>query len=161
MKAFMTNGTLPFLKKLANKHTNITFYFMENEASTLAYYEGIRKQIFVAGREFQAIIKSGDLQEHGFVSMEHIPIHSDSQSIFENRFTKLKETIMQTKGVQALRLLKPKKGNTYVIFIQWRNKGFYENWLEDKPEISIKSPAYFGERRFTTLYHMVEEEEED
>lgn len=160
MKVYMTNGTLSFLMKLANKNQRIHFYFMHNESSTLAYYEGIKKKVFAAGREYTAIDHHGEIAESGFVMMDHIPVTSETQPIFENTLPQMRSSVIKAPGFQALRFLKPRRGNQYVIVTQWHTKGDYENWFENEQEPSIKSPAYFADKRFKTSYHMVEEEEE-
>lgn len=159
MKVYMTNGTLPFLMKLAEKHKQISFHFMRSDSSTLAYYEGIKKRIFAAGREFEAINSTGDIAENGFVMMDHIPIPSDTQPVFENSFHEIRQTIVTAIGFQALRLLKPRRGNTYIILTQWNHKSSYEEWAETTPDILVKPPAYFADKRFRVGYQMVEKEE--
>lgn len=161
MEAYMTNGTLSFLTKLAEKHPKIHFYFMENNSSTLVYYEGTKKRIFTAGRQFRAIDYRGDISESGFVMMEHIPVAPDSKPIFENSFSKVKQNITDSNGFQALRFLKPRKGNIYIILVQWVQQSDFEEWVDQRPEMTVKSPAYFADKRFTTNYHMVEEDEEN
>src|SRR5690625_6260456 len=81
MRAFITVGTLSFLKKYITKHPQITFYFMSNMygSGTLVYYEHQRKKIFAAGKVFNILFAQGELQEKGYVSMETIPVSVDAQ----------------------------------------------------------------------------------
>ena len=108
MCAFITLGTLKFLKSFIVKHPDIHFYFMNNmyDNSTLAYYEHQRKKVFTAGKVYDIIFSIGTLQEKGFVAMETIPVTKDSQPLFEQQVEKQLEIIEQMPNVYAFRLLK-------------------------------------------------------
>lgn len=159
MRVYMTNGTLPFLLKLAKKHSDITFFFMKNEQGVLAYYEGTKKKIFSSGRTYEALEQYGNVVMTGFVAMEHIPIQSDSKPVFEKQLPLLKEQMIKADGLISLRILKQRRKNHYVILSQWFSKKDYEIWKEKEEEITVKNPAYFLNRRFTTGYHVIDEEE--
>lgn len=166
MKAYMTNGTSEFLKKLKDKHPKITFYLMTSSTGSLAYYEGEKKKVFSAGREYEALIQTGELQEEGYVVMNNIPVTDDGRAPFEDRFKNRKNAVEDMPGFQAFRLLRPKKGNTYVVMTQWRSKSDFEYWKESDQfkqahkDQATKPPAYFADRPFVTSYTMLVEEEE-
>jgi heme oxygenase (mycobilin-producing) len=161
MNAYMTNGTIDFLKKIEGKHPGTQFYFMSGSSNDLAYYEGT-KNIFVAGREYEIIIQTGEPHEKGYVVMNHIPVTDEGQSVFEDNFKKRQHTVDQYNGFIAFRLLKPKKGNTYVVFTQWKSKESYEGWKTSsdfqKSHTGIKPPAYFADRPFVNTYTMIEKD---
>lgn len=167
MKVFMTSGTLSFLEKLAEKHPQITFYYMYNNSSTMAYYEGTGKSVFAAGREYGALLASGHMQVDGFVAIHYIPVLEESKPVFEKQILNRQKLIEVASGLQAFRLLKPITGDTYAIFTQWSLKSNYVNWKSSNgakqffPDKSIKKPAYFANRSFISTYYMVEEEEEN
>lgn len=166
LKAYMTNGTYDFLKKLESKHPQITFHFMR-DINTLAYYEGTGKSIFTAGRTYDILFSKGTLQEKGFVVMNHIPVTVEGQPVFEDRFAKRQGNVETMPGFQAFRLLKPEKGHTYIVFTQWDTKVHYENWKTSKSfqkahqQKTVKQPAYFADRPFLHTYHLITEEEQD
>src|SRR5699024_9547160 len=166
MNVFMTKGTFDFLKKLPEKHTNIDFYFMRESGSTLVYYENEKKNIFASGKEYETVTTSGTLQENGYVVMNNIPVADDGMEIFEDKFKQSKQNVESMPGFQAFRLLRPKKGNTYVVMTQWGSEADFENWKNSnqfkqahKDGGDVKPPAYFLDRPFVTKYQMIDMDE--
>ncbi|MDY0406223.1 antibiotic biosynthesis monooxygenase [Virgibacillus sp. 179-BFC.A HS] len=164
MKAYMTKGTYPVLKKIEEKNPGITFSYMEGSGGTLAYYEGEGKSIFSAGRAFDILLTKGKIAEKGFVAMNNIPVLEEGQPVFEEQFRNRLKTIDNTPGFKAFRLLKPLKGHTYIVFTQWGSEKDFEDW-KASPQFkaahdkhAIKTPAYFADRPFLSTYHMVKED---
>lgn len=161
MNAYMTNGTFDFLKKLRDDYPAINFYYMSGDSSTLVYYEASSKSIFSAGRSYEAIIENGDLQESGFVVMNNIPVTEEGTAVFEDRFKQRQQNVESMPGFQAFRLLRPKKGNTYVVLTQWASEDDFENWKNSDQfkkahkDGGTKPPAYFADRPFITSYQMI------
>ncbi|RYG72845.1 antibiotic biosynthesis monooxygenase [Lentibacillus lipolyticus] len=163
MNAYMTNGTLDFLKKLPEKHPDIPFYFMKEGTSTLVYYEGNRKNIFASGRSYEIVTENGDLQTDGFVVMNNIPVADEGKATFEDKFKQRQQNVESMKGFQAFRLLRPTNGNTYVVMTQWASESDYDNWKNSdqfkqahKGGADAKPPAYFLDQPFVTSYYMIE-----
>lgn len=162
-KAFMTNGTYAFLKKLEQKHDHLSFYFMKNH-DTLAYYEGIGKSVFTAGRAYDILLSKGLIEKQGFVAMNHIPVTTDGRPVFEERFKQRQHAVETMPGFQAFRLLKPKKGLAYIVLTQWKREAYFNEWRESKAfekahnKQSVKQPAYFADRPFLKTYTMIKEE---
>lgn len=162
VKAFMTNGTISFLKGFEKKHPDVNFYFMSGKGGGLAYYEE-EKTIFTSGRGFDILIANGKLQQEGYVVMNNIPATSENKYILEDNFNKWDNTIEHMPGFQAFRFLRPLKGDTYVVLTQWRSSEDFDQWkqTEQFQELTkiqeIKKSAYFPSRPFTSTYHMYEE----
>ena len=161
MRVYMTNGTLSFLIKLVKKHPNIKFFFMRNEQGVLVYYEGAKKKVFSAGRTFQTLQQVGTIKQKGYVMTEHVPIQGDSKPLFERQLPSFVESLAQATGIIAVRILKQRWRNHYVIFTQWENKSDYETWEEQREQLEVKKPAYFLNRQFKTEYFLIDEEELD
>lgn len=171
MKAHMTNGTWDFLQTIAKKHRQYNFFFMlsDTSTSTLAYYETMSnaRSVFAAGRSYEVLIKSGELQEEGFFVMNNIPLTEEGIPIFENRLTNKQNHLDDVQGFIAFRLLRPLRSNTYVIFTQWASEDYYELWRESDnfsqffTYQTMKRPAYFSARPFTTYYSLFYEDEEE
>ncbi|WP_047986164.1 antibiotic biosynthesis monooxygenase family protein [Ornithinibacillus californiensis] len=163
MNAYMTNGTYDFLAKLAKKYPAINLHFMSGSSNDVAYYEGTKLKIFQSGRDFEILVQSGDIQETGYVVMNNIPVIDEGQPIFEDNFKKRQKEVDNQKGFQAFRLLKPLKGNTYVVFTQWDSAESYERWKESdgfkKAHTETKPPAYFADRPYINTYQMIEKNE--
>jgi len=171
MKAHMTNGTWDFLQRVAEKNKQYQFFFMLSETSnsTLAYYEtdSSARSVFAAGRSYEILLKSGDLQEEGFFVMNNIPLTEEGIPVFENRFKNKQNHLDYVQGFIAFRLFRPLKDQTYVIFTQWASKDEYEQWRESDNFIElfddqqVKRPAYFSSRPFVMHYSLFYEEEDD
>lgn len=156
MRAFMTIGTLKFLKAFIEKHPNIDFYFMNNmyESSTLVYYEHKRKKVFAAGKTYDIVFSVGTLQEEGFVAMETIPVTKEGQPLFEQQIQKQLNKFEEMSNLFAFRLLKLRRGQDYILLSQWKSPAYYETWQQKREKTIVKQPAYFASRPFTTHYLM-------
>lgn len=167
MNAFMTSGTIEFLEKLEEKHADLHIRLMINNSRAIAYYEHENKKIFQSGREYEILTKIGHVFTTGYVAMNNIPVREESERIFENLFKDRIRAAENMPGFQAVRLLKPKRGNVYIIFSQWDSKANYENWkaspefASDLVQSMVKPPDYFEERPFLNTYHMYIEEDEE
>ncbi|MEC5423680.1 antibiotic biosynthesis monooxygenase [Virgibacillus sp. C22-A2] len=165
MKAYMTNGTVDFLKKLDDQHPAVNFHLMSSNAGGLAYYEDHKKNIFSSGRAYEVLIQKGAIQTEGYVVMNNIPVTDDGRAAFEDRFKQRQNDVDMMPGFQAVRFLKPDKGNTYVVVTQWASAQDFENWKNSEEfkkshqGQGTKPPAYFADRPFITTYHMLNREE--
>lgn len=163
----MTNGTSDLLEKIVMKHPHLMIHLMKSKTSTLAYYENAKKSIFQAGRGYEVIVQNGDIKDEGYVVMNNIPLSEEGIPVFEYRFKKRQTALNNVEGFQAFRLLKPKKGNIYVVLTQWAAEEDYEAWKESEDfsiahqNQTVKPPAYFTERPFITIYTMGEEDENE
>lgn len=166
MKAYMTNGTIEFLKTLVEKHSSLAFRLMYNNKGGLAYYEHPNKAVFQSGRAYEVLTAVGEIQESGFIVMNHIPVPEESQPVFENRFVNRQQTVETMQGFQGFRLLKPKRGNTYVVLTQWASIKDFENWknstafAEAHKKQTAKPPAHFSEKPYVATYTMYDEEDD-
>ncbi|WP_229683120.1 antibiotic biosynthesis monooxygenase family protein [Virgibacillus oceani] len=164
VKAYMTNGTYEFLSKLQDKYPQIAFYYMAGGGSALAYYENYKKNIFTAGREYLVLQESGSIKTSGYVVMNNIAVTDDGTAAFEDRFKQRAGEIDKMPGFQAFRLLKPKKGNTYVVFTQWASETDFESWKnsdtfqKQHQHGPTKPPAFFADKPFVTTYTMIDQD---
>lgn len=166
MKAYTTKGTYDFLKKLPDKYPDVELHFMSGNSGTLAYYENHKKNIFSAGKTYEVLTNSGLIKENGYVVMNNIPVTDEGKAVFEDQFKTRQKNMEKVPGFQAFRLLKPKKGNTYVVFTQWASEKHYEDWKSSAhfqnqhKDMVTKPPAYFADRPFVTSYGMIRRDEE-
>jgi len=165
MNAYMTNGTINFLEKLADQHPTFTFFIMNSVSSTVAYYENEGKNVFNSGREYEILIQNGEMQMEGFVVMNNIPLTAEGSPIFIDRFRKNQPKIENVPGFQAFRLLKPVKGHVFVVLTQWTSENDFKIWqesdgfAESHDNSSIKPQAYMPDKPYLTSYSMHVEEE--
>ncbi|MDL4842773.1 antibiotic biosynthesis monooxygenase family protein [Aquibacillus rhizosphaerae] len=168
MHAYMTNGTLDYLSKVANKHPQLNILFLEDQDKTVVYYEADKPTIFEAARKYDIVVSSGNLKEDGFVVMNNIPVTDEGKPIFESQFKKRASLIDNTPGFYGLRVLRPFQGNTYVVMVQWQDEASYEMWKDSdsfkkshsKTDKTEKKPPYTAGPSYVTTYKMVDFEEE-
>lgn len=168
MWAFMTTGTIPVLQKITEQYDDITFHYMRNGRSTLVYYESERKKgVFASGRAYALLHNSGQLNEKGFVVMEHIPVVEDAQDLFENNMQAFLPKLARAYGLHAIKFLKATKGLTYCMVTQWKSEEAYRTFesssMHDFYQDAklARKPAYFAERPFTSVYYMIEEDDQE
>ncbi|MYL51175.1 antibiotic biosynthesis monooxygenase [Halobacillus litoralis] len=168
MKVSMTNGTLNYLSKLSQQHPEASLFFMQDQDKTVAYYEGEDTSIFEEGRNYETVDHVGTMQSNGYVVMNNIPVSDEGRPVFEDRFKKRAGNVENREGFQAIRILRPLKGNTYVVLTQWRSEQDFEDWKNSKSfdEAHKKSgpqhqkkPSFIDGDAYITKYQMIELEE--
>ncbi|KAB8139014.1 antibiotic biosynthesis monooxygenase [Gracilibacillus oryzae] len=159
MKAYMTNGTYEFLNKLKNKHTISPFLLMNNRENAIAFYESEKQSIFQTGRNYEVIAKEGNLSEEGFASIIHLPITDEGRPIFELEWKDKLKRVGQLNGLIAARVLRPLRGNEYLILTEWADNKVYQTqkdfFIEEE-----KSPYSSAGPNYTKTYHVGEKEED-
>lgn len=167
VKAYMTIGTIDFLEKLDEKYPELEFKLMENREGGLAYYEHSPKEVFETGRKYEILEKAGDMQDTGYVVMNNIPVPEEGKPLFEDRFKKRKGAVETMPGFFAFRLLKPLKGDKYVVLTQWASQKYFEYWKEsnvfsEAHETPAEKPSsYLFQNAYISTYKMYVEEDED
>ncbi|QST00740.1 antibiotic biosynthesis monooxygenase [Pontibacillus sp. ALD_SL1] len=160
MNVYMTLGTYDYLASLTEKHDQKIF-LMQGESSALAYTEG--ENIFQEPRSYETVDHQGELQEEGFVVMNNIPVTDEGRPLFEDRFKNRAGAIEDSPGFQAIRILRPEEGNTYVVFTQWKDESSFEDWKNSQafqkahknsgPQ-STEKPSFSAGPAYLTKYHM-------
>lgn len=162
----MTNGTIDFLQKIVEKYPQFNLKLMQSNEGGLAYYEHSPTKIFQSGRSFEILEELGEFRESGFVVMNNIPVAEEGRPVFEDRFRKRKQSVETMPGFQAFRLLRPIKGDTYVVLTQWASNNDFEKWKksdvfsEAHKNEAVKSSSYLFKSSYVASYTMYEEEEE-
>ncbi|WP_347861223.1 antibiotic biosynthesis monooxygenase [Salimicrobium sp. PL1-032A] len=161
----MTNGTIDFLKKVKEQHPDQHIRFMQGSDSTVAYYEGEPPSVFSEGRDYEIVDSVGTVEEEGFIVTNNIPVSEEGRPTFEDRFKNRKGNVEGMDGFQAIRILRPLSGKTYVVLTQWRDHASFENWRNSQsfeqahkksgPEHSQK-PSFIDGDAYIVHYHMVD-----
>lgn len=142
MNFYITSGTYDFLEKLLNKYNDEKMVLMQNAQNSLLVHETTKKSVFGSPRKYEVIDGKGDLPDAGFIVFHNIPISDEGKPVFEYSFQNKKHLIERSPGINGIRLLRPKKGDTYIILTMWKDEKYYNNWkkTEDyKAVIAIQS----------------------
>ena len=132
MNIFLTSGTIDFMKTLQKQFANEEMVVMHGASNSILLHETIGKTLFQTPRRFEVISSSGTLQQHGFFALNNIPVTDEGRPIFEHRFHNQADTISESPGFIAQRLLRPLNSDTYIVLTQWTAKNFFELW-KDSP----------------------------
>lgn len=128
MNFYMTSGTFDFLKKIKDKYTKEIMLLMQNNEGAVLVHETAGKTVFGAPRSYEVLKSEGQLENSGFLILNHIPVADDDKPVFEYRFKADNSSLNSNPGFLALRVLRPKKSNTYILLTQWNNERSYQDW---------------------------------
>jgi hypothetical protein len=128
MKIFITAGTLDFLKKIEDKYPEEIMLAMLNENGALLLHETNGQTVFKEPRRYEVLESYGELNKEGFVVMNNIPVTDEGRPLFEHQFKQQSETLINTSGLTALRLLRSLTSNPYILMTVWENKDMYQKW---------------------------------
>ncbi|SES99700.1 Heme-degrading monooxygenase HmoA [Salinibacillus kushneri] len=164
MKVLMTIGTLEYLQKIKQDHPEANILIMQNATNGLAYYEGNNDDVFSEERTYETVDSVGEMKEEGYVVMNNIPVTDEGRPIFEDHFLNRQGKIEEMPGFQAIRVLRPVHGNTYIILTQWENEKRFHDWKnsqsfarahQNQSEKNQERPSYSAGPSYVTAYSMV------
>ena|SRR5690625_251350 len=159
MNGYMTNGTYDFLNKIKEKHNISPFLLMHNSAKAVAYYEDASASIFELSRNYELLNETGSLKEVGFMSMTHIPVTEEGRPIFEMDYKEKVDKLAGVNGVIGARILRPYRGNTYILLIEWNHLKEYQSWKNIDPIFQEKQASYIASEPYSETFQVGEEEE--
>lgn len=164
MYASMTNGSYPFLKKIAQNHPFEFILFMQEGLNVLAYYESeSKKSIFKSGRNYRLLHQLNNLSDSGTIVMDYLPIPDKYEKSFQ-AYVIENYKLSYLPGFLALRFLKPENEKFYIMLSQWESERYYKFFLETDEFTQLQKalktwePSYFADRGFTRLYHLIDED---
>ncbi|WP_428912645.1 antibiotic biosynthesis monooxygenase family protein [Niallia sp. Krafla_26] len=170
MNMYFTGGTEDYLKKIIEKHRNETLLLMQNEDIFLLAHETEGSSVFNEPKKYEIIDSSGSLTATtGFAGCNHIPVSDEGRPLFEYRFKNRARSIEKEPGFIAIRVLRPLRYDTYMVFTLWKDEKAYHQWKKSKSfseahakgEFDKKqNPIIFPRPSFVTNYKIYEEKEE-
>lgn len=165
MTVYMTKGTYDYLEKVKNENPDQDILVMQEDAeSALAYTEG--DDVFSEPLKYEIVDGEGSFQSKGYVVMNNIPVTDEGRPLFEDRFKNRAGAIHKSPGFQALRILRPTQGNTYIVMTQWKDMKSFEDWKNSQafqkahknsgPQ-SQEKPSFSAGPAYLTKYTMTED----
>lgn len=168
MNIYMTTGTMGFMEKIKDQHTDESILLMNGGGNTLLLHETNGKSIFQTPRKFEVVGSYGNLTEPGFFAMDNVAVTDEGKPIFEHQYKNLGEKLQNMPGFVAFRLLRPIGSDTYTLLTQWTDRRLYEIWynspgnqLSDKTVFKDAGGAtqhIFTSAPYTTHYKTPTEE---
>lgn len=164
MNIYITTGTYDFLKKLKDKQSKETIFLMQNGQTALLLHETSGKTVFSSPRRYEVVDAKGTIQEKGFVVMNNIPVTDEGRPILEYQLKNNIELIEKAPGLIAIRILRPKKSDTYILLTVWQKESDFLKWKHSKsfdlanPEQQKPSGNMFTAAPYITKYTLISEE---
>ncbi len=156
MKIYLTNGTYDYLwKKYENEFSKETLLLMQdtNSDRAILLHESQAPSFFKEPRSYDILFTHGILENKGFITMNHIPVSEDNKPIFEHSLMKY-FTSNTKREMQAIRFLRPNKGDTYIILCLWEEKTSYIKWMQ-QPENAKAPIGKNGEKSWNSSQHSI------
>ena len=174
MNVFITSGTYNFMKAKKDKHPNETMLIMQNPDTTVLLHETEGKSLFASPRKYEVVDGKGELShDEGYVVMNNIPVSEEVRPVFEHRFKNRAGFIENEPGFLALRVLRPKNSDTYVILTIWKKQTDFSNWKKSSSfqlahdknkassDISKPTQKIFSGEAYVTEYTLLGKPEEE
>ncbi|WML43304.1 antibiotic biosynthesis monooxygenase [Neobacillus sp. PS3-40] len=152
MKVFITTGTYDYLKKVKEKYPEEAMVIMVNEDTALLLHETSTETLFNEPRKYEIIDSSGEIGLTGLAVMNNIPVTDEGRPLFEYSFKNRPMVIEKEQGFIALRVLRPKTSNTYIILTIWENELAFKNWQNSNNYSNEKSIATPPKGSVATAY---------
>jgi heme oxygenase (mycobilin-producing) len=128
MNAYMTAGTLDFLKKIEGKYPNEKMVTMINENNAQLFHETSGETVFNEPRKFEELLSIGEIKKEGFVVLNNVPVTDEGKAVFEHQVKNQMNAIKSQEGFLALRVLRPLTSSQYVIMTVWKDEASYKAW---------------------------------
>lgn len=156
MKIYITYGTVDYLTSLVRKHPEQVLRLMANNDTGILFHETNEKSFFSQPKAYEVVESSGELQNGAFAVCNHIPVSDEGQLLFEKQFSNRKHILENEPGFSSSRVLRPAKGDTYIILSFWDNEQYFNAWHESKNYDNVfensKSKAAIGQPLASPTY---------
>jgi len=162
---YITYGTVDYLEKLVKKHSNETLLLMANQDTAALFHESEGSSIFNAPKKYDVLDSIGDITNGSFAVLNNIPVTDEGRPLFEKRFSERARLIEKAPGFSCLRVLRPIRGNTYIILTLWENEQHFKAWKDSKAyehahkkkstEEGIDQKSVFPKPSYITTYTKV------
>ncbi|WP_301421290.1 antibiotic biosynthesis monooxygenase family protein [Mammaliicoccus lentus] len=130
MNFYITTGTYHFLQKIMEKHPNANIHHYTRQDTTVLIHETNGESVFAQPREYSVIESRGEFYDHEFIAASYIPVSEEMRHRFENHYTNIDSEFDRFEGFESFRLLRPKKGDTYMILLGYDSNESYEDFTK-------------------------------
>lgn len=159
---YTTSGTPEFMIKLQEKYSSESMHVLYGSSGTLLIHETTGKTKFQTPRSYEVLASHGTFEEKGYFYFYHIPVTDEGRPVFEHAAQQMMQGVTNEPGLFALRILRPKKADTYLILSQWSGPSSYKQWA-DRHLTSLETLAskqnIFTSSPYTQTYRTKNDEE--
>jgi len=129
---YITYGTVDYLEKLVKKHSNETLLLMANQDTAVLFHETEGATIFNEPKKYDVLDSTGIITNGNFAVLNNIPVTDEGRPLFEKRFSERARLIEKEPGFSAIRVLRPTRGDTYIILTLWESEQHFKAWQDSK-----------------------------
>ncbi|MFC5541820.1 MAG: antibiotic biosynthesis monooxygenase [Bacilli bacterium] len=167
MNFYMTTGTPTFMEKLHKKYEHEKMLILYGANQTLLLHETAGKTVFQTPRKYEVVDGMNELQQAGYFTFYHIPVSDEGRPVFEKNIVQRLKGMKDQTGLTAMRLLRPKKSETYIILLQWKDKRSYDIWKKYDPiaqelenfSVGVKKDNIFNAATYISTYSGAKQKE--
>lgn len=166
---YITYGTVDYLEKLAKKHTDEILLLMANKDTAVLFHESTGATIFNEPKKYEVLDSTGDITKGSFAVLNNIPVTDEGRPLFEKRFSERARLIEKQLGFSAIRVLRPTRGDTYIILTLWESEQHFKAWQDSMAyehahkkrgtEDGVDRKSIFPRPSYVTTYSKVKNEE--
>ncbi|WP_226670048.1 antibiotic biosynthesis monooxygenase family protein [Metabacillus litoralis] len=169
MNLYITYGTTDYLEKIKKDHPDQSLLHMENIDTSVLFHETQQQSIFNEPKKYEVLDSSGELANGSYAVLNNIPVSAEGKPLFEQRFSERARLIESEPGFSAIRVLRPKSGDTYIILTLWENEQYFKAWQDSKAyenahkkrgtSEGVDKHSIFPRPSYVTTYSLVDNEE--
>ncbi|MGI2327777.1 antibiotic biosynthesis monooxygenase family protein [Planococcus sp. YIM B11945] len=137
-------------------------YLMNGEESVILF-ESEGSQPVQGFEGYEVLDAVGDINDGFYAVFNNIPVTEEGREVFESRFKNRAGKVEEEPGFAAIRVLRPKNSDTYVILTLWKDEQSFKDWQQSQAynhahakrgtEDGIdKQPNIFARPSFVTTY---------
>lgn len=130
MNFYITTGTYHFLQNIMKKHPNENIHHYTRQDTTVLIHETHGESVFAQPREYRVIESRGEFYDHEFIAASYIPVSEEMSHRFENHYANIDSEFDRFEGFESFRLLRPRKGDTYMILLGYDSNESYEDFTK-------------------------------
>ncbi|AZB42249.1 antibiotic biosynthesis monooxygenase [Bacillus sp. FJAT-42376] len=132
MNLYMTFGTADYLEGVKESNSNESMLLLHTNDNAMLIHETDGETVLKEPKKYEVLDSVGSLENAGFAVLNNIPVTEEGKPLFEQRFKERARMIENEPGFAAIRVLRPLRDDTYVIFTLWEDEASFKNWQESK-----------------------------
>lgn len=109
---------------------NARLVYLMNGEEAVILYETEGAALLPDIDVYDVLDASGDINGGYFAVFNNIPVTEEGRERFEERFNNRARKIENEPGFAAIRVLRPKNSDTYVILTLWADEQSFKNWQQ-------------------------------
>lgn len=101
-----------------------------------------------------------------YAVLNNIAVTQEGRPLFENRFKNRAGKVENEPGFQAIRVLRPLEGDTYVILTLWEEEKAFQDWQQSNSyqeahkkrgtSAGIDTTSIFSRPSYVTAYYAID-----